>query len=432
MADVTNYIDRLVAELCPDGVEYKPLGSFAQLVRGSGMPKTDFSESGVGAIHYGQIYTKFGTATAEVIAHVPEEKAKKLAVVNPGDVIVANTSENIEDVCKAVAWVGDSDIVTGGHATVIKAPEQNAKFISYYMATGQFNKDKRRHAFGTKVIDVAPKNLAKIEFPIPPLEIQEAIVEILDKFTNLEAELEAELEARTLQYEYYRDSLFETLKDPVNGLPVIANLVKELCPGGVKYSTLKSVSLKTTNIKWERSEESEYRYIDLSSVPTGGSSIGDTEIINSENAPSRARQIVHTDDILFGTTRPLLDRVVIVPEEYNQQICSTGYAVIRPDMNVIIPSYIYHLLRAQNFSAYVEKNQSGAAYPAISFKSVMEYMIPLPPLEIQQRIVDILDRFDALTTSLSEGLPAELAARRSQYEYYRDQLLSFPRKGENQ
>ena len=188
-----------------------PLGSFAQLVRGSGMPKTDFSESGVGAIHYGQIYTKFGTATAEVIAHVPEEKAKKLAVVNPGDVIVANTSENLEDVCKAVAWVGDSDIVTGGHATVIKAPEQNAKFISYYMATGQFNKDKRRHAFGTKVIDVAPKNLAKIEFPLPPLEEQQRIVDILDRFDALTGSLSeglpAELAARRSQYEYYRDQL---------------------------------------------------------------------------------------------------------------------------------------------------------------------------------------------------------------------------------
>ena len=188
-----------------------PLGSFAQLVRGSGMPKTDFSESGVGAIHYGQIYTKFGTATAEVIAHVPEEKAKKLAVVNPGDVIVANTSENLEDVCKAVAWVGDSDIVTGGHATVIKAPEQNAKFISYYMATGQFNKDKRRHAFGTKVIDVAPKNLAKIEFPVPSLEEQQRIVDILDRFdaltSSLSEGLPAELAARRSQYEYYRDQL---------------------------------------------------------------------------------------------------------------------------------------------------------------------------------------------------------------------------------
>lgn len=136
--------------------------------------------------------------------------------------------------------------------------------------------------------------------------------------------------------------------------------MKELCPDGVKYSTLKSVSLKTTNIKWERSEEAEYRYIDLSSVPTGGSSIGDTEIINSENAPSRARQIVHTDDILFGTTRPLLDRVVIVPEEYDRQICSTGYAVIRPDTNVVIPSYIYHILREKNFSAYVEKESDGS------------------------------------------------------------------------
>ena len=188
-----------------------PLGSFAQLVRGSGMPKTDFSESGVGAIHYGQIYTKFGTATAEVIAHVPEEKAKKLAVVNPGDVIVANTSENLEDVCKAVAWVGDSDIVTGGHATVIKAPEQNAKFISYYMATGQFNKDKRRHAFGTKVIDVAPKNLAKIEFPLPSQEEQQRIVDILDRFdaltSSLSEGLPAELAARRSQYEYYRDQL---------------------------------------------------------------------------------------------------------------------------------------------------------------------------------------------------------------------------------
>ena len=188
-----------------------PLGSFAQLVRGSGMPKTDFSESGVGAIHYGQIYTKFGTATAEVITHVPEEKAKKLAVVNPGDVIVANTSENLEDVCKAVAWVGESDIVTGGHATVIKAPEQNAKFISYYMATGQFNKDKRRHAFGTKVIDVAPKNLAKIEFPLPPLEEQQRIVDILDRFdaltSSLSEGLPAELAARRSQYEYYRDQL---------------------------------------------------------------------------------------------------------------------------------------------------------------------------------------------------------------------------------
>lgn len=406
MVEVTNYIDRLVAELCPDGVEYRPLGELL----GYEQPTKYL----VSSKDYDDSYpTPVLTAGKTFILGYTNETEGIYPASKEEPVII------FDDFTTAFKWVEFPFKAKSSAMKMLTLKSGNNslfKYVYYAMQCIVYNSSDHARQWISKY--------SNIEVPVPPLEIQEAIVEILDKFTNLEA--------RTLQYEYYRDSLFETLKDPANGLPVIANLVKELCPDGVEYSTLKSVSLKTTNIKWERSEESEYRYIDLSSVPTGGSSIGDTEIINSENAPSRARQIVHTDDILFGTTRPLLDRVVIVPEEYDRQICSTGYAVIRPDINVVIPSYIYHILRAQNFSAYVEKNQSGAAYPAISFKSVMEYMIPLPPLEIQQRIVDILDRFDALTSSLSEGLPAELAARRSQYEYYRDQLLTFPRKGENQ
>ena len=411
MVEVTNYIDRLVAELCPDGVEYRPLGEIADIGTGKS-DKKDAQESGQYPFY----------VRSKTILRSSKYLYDETAIVIPGEGGVGEIFHFVS---------GKYDLHQRAYRVSFTVDEMNPKF-GYYYISSFFKEYINRHAVEATVKSIRKPMLVKFEVPVPPLEIQEAIVEILDKFTNLEAELEAELEARTLQYEYYRNSLFESLKDPVNGLPVIANLVKELCPDGVKYSTLKSVSLKTTNIKWERSEEAEYRYIDLSSVPTGGSSIGDTEIINSENAPSRARQIVHTDDILFGTTRPLLDRVVIVPEEYDRQICSTGYAVIRPDTNVVIPSYIYHILREKNFSAYVEKNQTGAAYPAISFKSVMEYTIPLPPLEIQQRIVDILDRFDALTSSLSEGLPAELAARRSQYEYYRDQLLTFPRKDEDQ
>ncbi|WP_314507589.1 restriction endonuclease subunit S [uncultured Rothia sp.] len=421
MAEVTNYIDRLVAELCPDGVEYRPLESLGKRNKGTAITASKMRSLEPGnkdlrifAAGSTFVDTDSSNIPAKDILHGPAIIVKSRGYIGFEYYEKSFTHKN-----EMWSYTLDSNIV-------------NQKFIYYYLLTQAYYLQELARSKSVKLPQLSVKDTDSLEVPVPPLEIQEAIVEILDKFTNLEAELEAELEARTLQYEYYRNSLFETLKDPVNGLPVIANLVKELCPNGVKYSTLKSVSLKTTNIKWERSEEAEYRYIDLSSVPTGGSSIGDTEIINSENAPSRARQIVHTGDILFGTTRPLLDRVVIVPEEYDRQICSTGYAVIRPDTNVVIPSYIYHILREKNFSAYVEKNQTGAAYPAISFKSVMEYTIPLPPLEIQQRIVDILDRFDALTSSLSEGLPAELAARRSQYEYYRDQLLTFPRKGENQ
>ena len=199
-------IDDLIRQHCPNGVEYRALGELGQLVRGNGMPKSDFVESGVGCIHYGQIYTVYGAWATETISFVPPEKAARLAPVAPGDLIITNTSENLDDVCKAVAWLGSSTIVTGGHATVFKHG-QDPKFVSYYLQTPQFFEEKRRLATGTKVIDVSAKSLAKIRIPVPPLEVQREIVRVLDLFQSLEAELEAELEARRRQYAHYRDSL---------------------------------------------------------------------------------------------------------------------------------------------------------------------------------------------------------------------------------
>ena len=199
-------IDELISKLCPDGVEFKAIGEFAELVRGNGMPKSDFTESGVGCIHYGQIYTHYGVWAKETISFVSPKTAVPLAKVDSGDLIITNTSENLEDVCKAVAWLGEKQIVTGGHATVIKH-KQDSKYLSYYFRTPEFFAQKKKQAIGTKVIDVSAKNLAKIRIPVPPLEVQREIVKVLDTFTQLEAELEAELEARRRQYQYYRDAL---------------------------------------------------------------------------------------------------------------------------------------------------------------------------------------------------------------------------------
>ena len=107
-------IDALIAELCPEGVEFKAIGDLGELVRGNGMPKSDFVESGVGCIHYGQIYTHYGIWATETKSFVPGAKAERLAKVDPGDLVITNTSENIDDVCKAVAWIGETQIVTGG------------------------------------------------------------------------------------------------------------------------------------------------------------------------------------------------------------------------------------------------------------------------------------------------------------------------------
>ena len=187
-----------------------PMGEVGVFTRGNGMPKSDFTESGVGAIHYGQIYTYYGAWTTKAISCVAPSTAARLAKVDPGDVIITNTSENLEDVGKAVAWLGCDPIVTGGHATVFKH-SQDAKFIAYWLQSQSFHAQKRRLATGTKVIDVSARSLATITIPIPPLAEQRRIVAILDKFdalvNDLSTGLPAELRARRQQYEHYRDRL---------------------------------------------------------------------------------------------------------------------------------------------------------------------------------------------------------------------------------
>lgn len=194
-----------------------PLGEFTELVRGNGMPKSDFTELGIPAIHYGQIYTHYKTWAKETKSFVSTSAAEKLAKVEPGDIVITNTSENLEDVGKAVAWLGPETAVTGGHATVIKH-RQNPKYLSYYFQTSHFAIAKARYAVGAKVIDLSAKSLAKIEIPLPNLDIQEKIVEILDAFEALTASsnsgLPAEIKARHNQYEHYRELLltFEELE----------------------------------------------------------------------------------------------------------------------------------------------------------------------------------------------------------------------------
>lgn len=212
--DMQSKAKKLIEMIQTASVEWKPLGEVGLLVRGNGLQKKDFTESGVPAIHYGQIYTYYGNQTDKTLSFVSPELAEKLKKVDKGDVVITNTSENIEDVGKALLYLGEEQAVTGGHATIFKpSKEIVGKFFVYFTQTEIFDKAKRKFAKGTKVIDVSATDMAKIQIPIPPLEIQQKIVKILDKFTELEATLEATLEAelalRKHQYRYYRDFLLD-------------------------------------------------------------------------------------------------------------------------------------------------------------------------------------------------------------------------------
>ena len=130
---------------------------------------------------------------------------------------------------------------------------------------------------------------------------------------------------------------------------------------------------------------------------------------------------------VYFSFRPMLKRFCIVPEKYDEQICSTVFCVLRINNDDVLVNYIYHCLSTSNFYNFIKDNEQGTTYPAISDNILKKYKIPLPPLEKQKDIASILDNFDKYTNSLQEGLPAEIESRKKQYEFYRDKLLIFER-----
>jgi len=189
----------------------KTLGEIGGFYRGNGLQKKDFVERGIGCIHYGQIYTKFSTSAKETLTYVPEQLAKKLLKVHTGNLIIACTGENIEDLCKSVVWMGKEDIVIGGHSVVFRH-NQDPLYIAYYFQSPLFAKQKVKYIIGAKVSDIKAENIAKINIPLPPLAEQRAIAEKLDTIEAFINNLKTERDLRQQQYEYYREYLINLLK----------------------------------------------------------------------------------------------------------------------------------------------------------------------------------------------------------------------------
>lgn len=405
MAEVTNYIDRLVAELCPDGVEYRPLESLGKRNKGTAITASKMRSLEPGnkdlrifAAGSTFVDTDSSNIPAKDILHGPA-----IIVKSRGYIGFEYYEESFTHKNEMWSYTLDSKIV-------------DQKFIYYYLLTQAYYLQELARSKSVKLPQLAVKDTDSLEVPVPPLEIQEAIVEILDKFTNLEAELEAELEARTLQYEYYRDSLLASFSESA----VKFYSIEELFTTRNGYTPSKSNSSYWENgtVPWFRMED----------------------IRENGGVLSEALQSVHESALKKGGMFPAGSIIVATSATIGEHalinvdfLCNQRFTVLTPKeefKSLLLPKFLYY------YSFVLDRwclaNTTQSSFASVDMKRFKKFEFPLPSLEEQQRIVDILDRFDALTTSLSEGLPAELAARRSQYEYYRDQLLTFPRKGENQ
>ena len=412
----------LIEELCPDGVEYRPLGDVGVFVRGGGLQKADFVETGMPCVHYGQIHTCFGISVSEAVTFVSEAQFARLKHADYGDLLIATTSEDDEAVGKATAWLGDGEVAISGDMFYYRH-NLEPKYVSYFFASSSFQDQKRPYLTGAKVRRIADKGLSRIQIPVPPLEVQREIVRILDQFTTLEAELEAELEARRAQYEHYRNHLLSitAMKQRCGEIPV-----RKLGEVGAFYGGLtgktKADFIESPDASAFVTYKEIYSLIEISDIPVGRVQVADDE----------KQLTLEYGDVLFtgsSESREEVGMTAVVTGEFSQPVYLNSFSIcFRWSENLFDPGYAKHMFNSPEIRREIQRCASGVTRFNLSKKRLEKIFIPVPPLEAQREIALILDHFDALVNEISSGLPAEIAARRAQYEHYRDRLLSFPEK----
>jgi type I restriction enzyme S subunit len=399
-------VDKLIAELAPRGVEIKTLGDVGQFVRGNGLQKSDLTHEGAPAIHYGQVHTHYGVWADATKSFTDPEYAGRLRRAKHGDLVIATTSEDDASVAKATAWLGETEAAVSGDAYIFRH-ELDPKYVAYVFGSTMFQDQKARHITGTKVRRVSGSALAKIRIPVPPIEVQREIVGVLDEFTWLEAELEAELEARRRQYDYYAGVLLEANDEvPRVRFGDVATIVRGASPRPIQ----NFITDGADGVPW----------IKIGDVPARGKYITRTaQRVSSEGAAKSRR--VHPGDFVLSNSmsfgRPYISRI--------EGCIHDGWLAISAFEDSYISDYLYYLLRSTPVQDEFARRAGAGTVKNLNADIVRSVEIPLPTKDVQARVVELLNKFDALVNDLSSGLPAEIQARCKQYAYYRDELLSF-------
>ncbi|MDD3035955.1 MAG: restriction endonuclease subunit S [Candidatus Saccharimonadaceae bacterium] len=402
-------IERLIAELCPNGVEFKELGELGEFYGGlSGKSKDDFSNGNAKFVTYMNIFSNIAVNTdINTLVKVGNEENQNK--IEYGDVLFTGSSETPDEcgMSSVLTKKIDESLYLNSfcfgfrfHNTNLLLPE----FSKYLFRDEQMRKQIAKTASGVTRFNISKKRFAKMIIPLPPLAIQEEIVKILNSFTELESELESELEARKRQYEYYREEMLTTVE-------------------GVKLFELRDiVNYSKTRIAAKELNIESYVGVDNLLQNRQGKTI-------SSYVPKTGKLTRYeVGDILIGNIRPYLKKIW---RATNVGGTNGDVLVIRineTEKNNLSSKFLYHLLASDGFFNYNMQTAKGAKMPRGNKIAIMKYKIPVPPFAEQERIVSILDKFDAFVNDISIGLPAELFARRSQYEYYRGKLLDFPIK----
>ena len=379
-------IELMITRLCPKGVKYVKLGEVCEIKTGKGITKKDAENAGDYPIISGGV-TPMGYF--HLYNREPNVVTVSRVGANAGWVGYMTEKFYLNDKCFSVI------------PSEINFNKINPKFLYYYLKQNESTLTSLQSEGGVPTINT--QKVGSIDFPLPPMEIQNRIVEVLDKMTTLTAELEAELEARKQQYEYYRNKLLS---------------FNEL--GGIRQVTWKKISeiaqYPKARIKSEMLTVNTYVGVESLIKDRGGKT-------SSSSVPVGTAIEFLPQDILIGNIRPYLKKIWFSDCQGGTNGDVVCIRVL--DCNEVMPKFLYYILASDTFFDYDNSHAKGGKMPRGDKNAILAYNVPVPSMDEQARIVSILDRFEALTTDLQNGLPAEIEARHQQYEYYRNKLLTF-------
>ncbi|GAA9420904.1 hypothetical protein HpHA281_08410 [Helicobacter pylori] len=389
-------IERLLQTLAPKGVEFRKLGEVCEILDNRRIPIAKNKRNP-------GIYPYYGANGIQDYID---------SYIFDGDFVLVGEDGSVinKDNTPVVNWASGK-IWVNNHAHVLQTKnELKLKFLYFYLQTI----DVSYCVAGTPP-KINQENLKKITIPIPPLEIQQEIVKILDAFTELNTELNTELKVRKKQYEYYQNMLLDfnginqnhkDAKMSAKTYPKrLQTLLQTLAPKGVEFRKLGEVC------DFQKGKSITKKAVTFGKVPVIS---GGRQPAYYHNEANRSGEtIAISSSGVYAGYVSYWDIPVFLADSFS----------VSPKQKTLMPKYLFHYLTTQQDVIHATKSTGGI--PHVYSKDLQNFLIPIPPLEIQQEIVKILDQFSILTTDLLAGIPAEIEARKKQYEYYREKLLTF-------
>ena len=385
----------LINELCPDGVEFRELGDVVDYTQPTDfiVINTNYDDKfDIPVLTAGQSFILGYTNEAFGIY----EASKTAAII-------------FDDFTTAFRWV-DFDFKVKSSAIKIlnnkNDDETNFKFVYYAMKCIKFEPINHERHWISKY--------SKFKLPVPPMEVQREIVRILDSFTLLTAELTAELTARKKQYEFYRDFLLN-FNENQNEIEwdIIDNIF--IMKNGYTPSKANKDFWENGTISWYRMED----------IRENGRILSES-IQKITPQAVKGGKLIPKNSIIVATTATIGEHALAIADSFlmNQQFTSfTIRELLKDKLDIKFVFYYFFKI-----CEWCKQNTNSSSFPSVDMAKLKKVKFPIPSLQTQQKVVDILDKFDTLVNSITEGLPREIELRRKQYEYYRELLLNFKPK----